>query len=79
MKTPPAKPVPSQTSAPDLELIANTFAILMKRLGKEISARGGLLPMGMLDDLQAISLEGVDPMWQLERLQEIMDRWLQAH
>jgi hypothetical protein len=33
----------------------------------------------MLDDLQAISLEGIDPMWQLEQLQAIMDRWLKAH
>lgn len=79
MKTPPAKPVMSRTSAPDLDLIANTVAFLMKQLGKEISARGGVLPMGMLDDLKAISIEGVDPMWQLERLQEIMDRWLRAN
>jgi hypothetical protein len=79
MKTPPVKPVTLRTSAPDLDLIARTLALLMEQLGKEIAARGGVLPTGMLDDLQAISLEGVDPMWQLERLQEIMDRWLRAN
>jgi hypothetical protein len=67
------------TSTAGAEELAVTLGRLLTRLAKEIAARGGNLPVGMLDDLQAISLEGIDPMWQLEQLQAIMDRWLKAH
>ena len=75
-RMPPKK---ATTNTADTDEIAATLGRLLTRLAKEIAARGGDLPIGMLDDLQAISLEGVDPMWQLEQLQAIMDRWLRAH
>ena len=77
MKRTPPKDATGSTA--DADQLSATLGRLLTRLAREIAARGGDLPPGMLDDLQAISLEGVDPMWQLEELQAIMDRWLRAH
>jgi hypothetical protein len=33
----------------------------------------------MLDEIEAISIEGVDPEWQIEELRKILDRWAIQH
>jgi len=33
----------------------------------------------MLDEIEAISIEGADPEWQISELKKILDRWVTEH
>jgi pyruvate formate-lyase activating enzyme-like uncharacterized protein len=48
---------------------------VMVRLVEVISSKEMVLPRKMLLEIQGISIVGADPMWQLSRLNEILDRW----
>ena len=37
------------------------------------------LPAEMLEEIKAISIRGVDPQWQIDKLEEILDRWALRH
>jgi hypothetical protein len=49
---------------------------VLDKLIDAVARRGGQLPQGMLNELQGISVIGVDPEWQVARLEEILNRWL---
>ncbi len=33
----------------------------------------------MLNEIEAISIEGADPAWQISELKKILDRWVTEH
>jgi hypothetical protein len=33
----------------------------------------------MLDEIEAISIDGADPEWQISELKKILDRWVTEH
>jgi hypothetical protein len=49
------------------------------RLLSVLKANNLLLPEEMLDAIESISLEGVDPQWQIDEMQKILDRWMPQH
>ena len=51
----------------------------MLRLLSVMKANDAVLPEEMLDEIQAISIEGVDPHWQIEEMRKILDRWMPQH
>lgn len=86
MKKQSPKAQNSRLTSFDPDLVADTVVdlppkgrMVLKRLFTQVAARGGELPMGMLEDIRAIAIEGADSAWQVERLQQIMDRWLRSH
>lgn len=52
---------------------------LVLRLLSVVNANGAVLPDEMLDEIQAISLEGADPLWQIEEMRKILNRWMPQH
>jgi len=52
---------------------------LILRLLSVLKANNLLLPEEMLDAIESISLEGVDPQWQIDEMQKILDRWMPQH
>jgi hypothetical protein len=51
---------------------------LLIRLLAVLSSYGDEVPAGLAADIEAISLDGVAPEWQLARLAEILDRYAPA-
>ncbi len=49
------------------------------RLLSVVAAGGVDLPEEMLAEISAISLRGVDPQWQIDQLERILDRWARRH
>lgn len=69
-----------------LNLIAESFGdlppaahALILRLLSVLAAEGAALPAKMLEEIQAISLEGVDPQWQTDEMEKILNRWTPRH
>ena len=52
---------------------------LVLRLLSVLKANNLVLPEEMLDAIESISLEGVDPQWQIDEMQKILDRWMPRH
>jgi hypothetical protein len=40
---------------------------------------GFQLSPGMLEEIEAISIVGADPDWQISELRKILDRWVTQH
>jgi hypothetical protein len=49
------------------------------RLFSVVAANRLELSAEMLDEIEAISVEGVDPKWQIEQMRSILDRWATRH
>ena len=49
------------------------------RLLSVVTANGAVLPEEMLDEIEAISIDGVDPQWQIDEMRKILDRWMAQH
>ena len=71
-----------------LNLIADCFAdlpadahALILRLLSILTAEGALaeLPEEMLGEIERISIEGADPQWQMDEMEEILNRWMPKH
>lgn len=52
---------------------------LVLRLVSVVKANNAALPDEMLDAIEAISIDGVDPQWQIEEMRKILDRWMPQH
>lgn len=63
----------------ELESLAPSAQALMLRLLSVLKANDLVLPEEMLDAIEAISLEGADPQWQINEMQIILDRWMPQH
>ena len=79
MAGPSLVPIDGVRWAAMLSRLPPTGQAVVQRLLDAVVERGGDLPRGMLKELQGISIEGVDPMWQVAKLQGILDRWLRLH
>ena len=51
----------------------------LTRLLSVIAGFGTQTPPEMLDEIDAIAVEGVDPQWQIDQLERILDRWAPKH
>ena len=51
----------------------------MLRLFSVLQASNAVLPDQMLNEIEEISLEGVDPQWQIDEVQKILDRYMTQH
>lgn len=63
----------------ELQILAPSAQALMLRLLSVLKANNLVLPEDMLDAIESISLEGADPQWQIDEMQEILDRWMPQH
>ncbi len=51
----------------------------LARLMAVVAGSGFDLPEEMLREIEAISIEGVDPQWQVIEMEKILDRWARRH
>jgi hypothetical protein len=63
----------------ELQSLASSAQALMLRLLSVLKANNLVLPEEMLDAIESISLEGVDPQWQIDEMQKILDQWMPRH
>ncbi len=56
-----------------------TVQAVLLRLLSVTQGRQFHVPSQMLDEIEAISIEGADPNWQIMELQKILDRWAAQH
>jgi hypothetical protein len=52
---------------------------LILRLLSVLVAEGAELPEEMLGEIERISIEGVDPQWQMDEMGKILNRWMPKH
>jgi hypothetical protein len=63
----------------ELRSLVPSAQALLLRLLSVLKANNLVLPEEMLDAIESISLEGVDPQWQIDEMQKILDQWMPRH
>lgn len=58
-----------------LDKLPESARAVVERLIAVAAAHDMALPPEMLEEISAISVKGVDPKWQIDQLQKILDRW----
>ena len=58
-----------------LDKLPESARAVVERLIALVAAHDMALPPEMLEEISAISVKGVDPTWQIDQLQKILDRW----